>query len=195
GEGVGAGKMQELPVERIDAPEPAAAEQYEVADDRIEHRLHIRRQAGKDAQYVCRRPLLLPRLAEFAPVSFELLFEIGTRLTHPADARLSLRSGRTKLAAARWAICAFERQGHLAGIVTGPLPVGPRQGSSLSILTEPHDELAPFHSITSSARVSSVGGTSRPSDWAVLRLMNSSIFVDCWTGRSAGFSPLTIRPA
>src|SRR5262245_15918501 len=56
------------------------------------------------------------------------------------------------------------------------------------------DELAALHSITSSARVSSVAGTSRPSAWAVLRLMNSSIFVDCWTGRSAGFSPLTIRP-
>src|SRR5262244_956578 len=33
---------------------------------------------------------------------------------------------------------------------------------SLSILTEPYGELAP-HSITSSARASSVGGTSRPS--------------------------------
>src|SRR5262245_51191122 len=59
---------------------------------------------------------------------------------------------------------------------------------------EERDELAAPHSITSSARVSSVGGTSRPSAWAVLRLMNSSIFVDCWTGRSAGFSPLRIRP-
>src|SRR5260370_6530529 len=59
---------------------------------------------------------------------------------------------------------------------------------------EQRDELAAFHSITSSARVSSVGGTSRPSAWAVLRLMNSSIFVACWTGKSAGFSPLRTRP-
>src|SRR5262245_33347710 len=59
---------------------------------------------------------------------------------------------------------------------------------------EKGDELAAPHSITSSARVSSVGGTSRPSAWAVLRLMNSSIFVACWTGRSAGFSPFRIRP-
>src|SRR5262245_49265440 len=132
--------MHELPVERIDTPEPAAAEQYEVADDRIEHRLHIRRQAGKDAQYVCRRPLLLPRLTEFAPVSFELLFEIGTRLTHPADARPSLRSGRTT--AARCAFCTLERQGHLFGTATGPLSGRPSQGSSLSILTEPQHELA-----------------------------------------------------
>jgi len=42
---------------------------------------------------------------------------------------------------------------------------------------EQRDELAPFHSITSSARASSVGGTSRPSALAVLRLMNSSSFV------------------
>src|SRR5262249_16402881 len=74
-----------------------------------------------------------------------------------------LRSGRTKLAAACWALCAFERQGHLVGTVTGRLPVGPGQGSSLSILTEPHDARAALHSITSSARASSVGGTSRPS--------------------------------
>src|SRR5262249_18120687 len=36
-------------------------------------------------------------------------------------------------------------KGHLVGTVTGPLPVGPSQGSSLSILREPHAELAPFH--------------------------------------------------
>jgi hypothetical protein len=33
-----------------------------------------------------------------------------------------------------------------------------------------------------------------PSALAVLRLMNSSTLVTCWTGRSAGFSPLRIRP-
>jgi hypothetical protein len=39
---------------------------------------------------------------------------------------------------------------------------------------EQRDELAPFHSITSSARASSVAGTVRPSDLAVLRLITSS---------------------
>jgi hypothetical protein len=34
----------------------------------------------------------------------------------------------------------------------------------------------------------------RPSDLAVLRLMSSSIFTACCTGRSAGFSPLRMRP-
>ena len=50
------------------------------------------------------------------------------------------------------------------------------------------------YSITSSARASSVGGTSRPSALAVCRLMTNSNLVDCNTGRSAGFAPLRIRP-
>src|SRR5258708_3912498 len=58
---------------------------------------------------------------------------------------------------------------------------------------EQRDELAPPHSITSSARNSGEVGTTRPSALAVLRLMISSIFVTCCTGRSAGFSPLRIR--
>src|SRR5260370_18545436 len=45
------------------------------------------------------------------------------------------------------------------------------------------------HSMTSSARASSVGGTARPSDFAVLRLITNSNLVGCCTGRSAGFSP------
>src|SRR5262249_59168764 len=55
------------------------------------------------------------------------------------------------------------------------------------------DELASSHSITSSARASKVGGTSRPSALAVLRLIKSSYLVGAWTGRSAGCSPLSIR--
>jgi transposase len=50
------------------------------------------------------------------------------------------------------------------------------------------------YSITSSAATSRVCGTVMPSTLAVLRLMNSSIFVDCWTGRSAGLAPLRMRP-
>ena len=58
---------------------------------------------------------------------------------------------------------------------------------------EQRDELAPPHSITSSARASSVGGTVRPSAFAVLRLITSSYLVGACTGRSAGFSPLRMR--
>src|SRR6516162_5200331 len=58
---------------------------------------------------------------------------------------------------------------------------------------EQRDERAPPHSITSSARASSVGGTSRPSVLAVLRLITSSNLIGCSTGRSAGFAPLRMR--
>src|SRR5262249_18735610 len=60
---------------------------------------------------------------------------------------------------------------------------------------EQRDELAaPDHSITSSARSRSGSGMVSPIDFAVLRLTNSSNLVGCWTGKSAGFSPLRMRP-
>jgi hypothetical protein len=43
-----------------------------------------------------------------------------------------------------------------------------------------------LYSITSSARASSVGGSSRPIAFAVLRLMISSYLVGCWSGSSVG---------
>src|SRR5499425_2724645 len=49
------------------------------------------------------------------------------------------------------------------------------------------------HSITSSARASTDGGISRPSAFAVLRLMTSSYLVGACTGKSPGFSPLRMR--
>jgi hypothetical protein len=49
-----------------------------------------------------------------------------------------------------------------------------------------------LYSITSSARASSVGGTSRPSAFATIRLTTRSNLVGCSTGRSAGFAPRKI---
>ena len=48
------------------------------------------------------------------------------------------------------------------------------------------------HSMTSSARASSDGGTSRPSALAVLRLMMSSSLVGNSTGKSPGLAPFRI---
>jgi hypothetical protein len=48
------------------------------------------------------------------------------------------------------------------------------------------------YSITSSARASSVGGTSTPSALAVLRLMTNSNLVGSCTGRSEGAAPFSI---
>src|SRR5262249_42937102 len=55
-----------------------------------------------------------------------------------------------------------------------------------------HERAAP-HSITSSARASTLGGISRPSILAVFRLMTSPYLVGACTGRSAAFSPLRMR--
>src|SRR5262249_50739186 len=71
----------------------------------------------------------------------------------------------------------------------------PRDGRA----AEQRDELPALHlrghSMTSSARASSLSGIWRPSAFAVLRLMLNPNFVACMTGRSAGFSPLRMRPA
>src|SRR5262249_79639 len=55
---------------------------------------------------------------------------------------------------------------------------------------EQRDELPPSHSISSSARNWIELGTSMPSALAVCMLITNSNFVDCKTGRSAGFAPL-----
>jgi hypothetical protein len=52
----------------------------------------------------------------------------------------------------------------------------------------------PLHSITSSASANSLSGMASPSALAVLRLITRSNLAGCITGRSAGFSPLRIRP-
>ena len=50
------------------------------------------------------------------------------------------------------------------------------------------------YSITSSASICIETGTSIPSALAVFKLMTSSNFVGCRTGRSAGFLPIRIWP-
>jgi hypothetical protein len=57
---------------------------------------------------------------------------------------------------------------------------------------EQRDELAPFHSITSSASASTFDGMVIPSALAVERLKTSSNFVGCSTGMSPGFVPRRI---
>ena len=63
----------------------------------------------------------------------------------------------------------------------GPCPLGAKSGHRA-------------YSITSSARFCTDCGTVMPSVFAVLRLRSSSILLACCTGKSAGFSPLRIRP-
>jgi hypothetical protein len=56
------------------------------------------------------------------------------------------------------------------------------------------EHLNSTHSITSSASNCIELGTARPKVFAVLKLITNSNLVDRCMGRSAGFSPLTIRP-
>jgi hypothetical protein len=48
-------------------------------------------------------------------------------------------------------------------------------------------------SITSSARVSSIGGTMMPSAFAVFKLITNSNLVGCLSGRSSGRPPSAAR--
>src|SRR5262249_36529123 len=57
---------------------------------------------------------------------------------------------------------------------------------------EQRDKRAAVHSITSSARASSVGGISRPRAFAVVMFMLRSNLVGCSTGISAAFVPRRI---
>src|SRR5262249_48923463 len=70
----------------------------------------------------------------------------------------------------------------------------PRRDRPHDRAAEQRDELSAVHSITSSGRARSDGGTVRPSALAVVRLMANSKRVGCMTGSSAGFSPLRTRP-
>src|SRR6266446_3117176 len=56
------------------------------------------------------------------------------------------------------------------------------------------DEVAPFHSITSSARTKIVSGMVIPRAFAVLRFTTSSNLAERSMGRSAGLVPPKIRP-
>src|SRR5262249_21135245 len=68
----------------------------------------------------------------------------------------------------------------------------PRRQRPRHRAADQRDDLAALHSIPSSARASTLGGISRPSALAVLRLITSSNLVGCSTGSSAGFAPLKI---
>ena len=63
----------------------------------------------------------------------------------------------------------------------------------LRLCTYPHySPFTVFYLISLFARASTSGGIVRPICFAVLRLMISSNFVGCSTGRSAGLAPFRI---
>src|SRR5215831_6188455 len=124
--------------------------------DDVKHWLELGRRGADDPQNLSHRRLLLERLGK-------PLFQL--RFADRVNALARLRCLRTKTGNASSALRLFASQGHLVGTVTGPLSAGSSQGSSLSILPEPHDELAPVHSITSAA----IRGTGVTVYWAWAR--------------------------
>src|SRR5215471_6761896 len=72
-------------------------------------------------------------------------------------------------------------------------PAGPeRQREAEETYQSSDEELTPPHSMMRSARARNDGGIVRPRALAVLRLIISSNFVGCSTGRSAGLAPFRI---
>jgi len=107
------------------------------------------------------------------------------------DGTAGRATGRYNAAKSVWVT-----SGHPAAL--GPCPLYPQEQTNLEAVglsAKCHEPTLALYSITSSARASSIGGSGRPSAFAVLRLMTKSNVVDWTTGRSVGFSPLMIRPA
>src|SRR5262249_1916683 len=125
-----------------DGPEPAAlakphdaelcfADAGCVLQHGLEHGLQVAGRPADDLQHLGSRRLLLQRLGEF-------LFQVGVGYAKPVNVSSRLRCLRTKTGNASSALRPFASQGHLVGTVTGPPSSRTSQGSSLSILTEPH---------------------------------------------------------
>src|SRR5262245_14639675 len=121
------------------------------------------------------RPSILDRdVATFNPVEF-------TQSLHESVGPFLLCRGRGRTQ---------ESDGAQFHRLLRPRRPRPRRRSA----AEQRDDLStPHHSITSSARASSVSGTVSPSALAVLRLITSSYLVGACTGKSPGFSPLRMR--
>src|SRR5262249_54162600 len=114
-----------LAVAQIENAELGFANTRRVRQNGVKHRLQFAGRPRDDTQHPRGRGLLLPRLGELARARLELDFQLDQRIGPVANVRSRLRSGRTKAAAARWALCAFERQGHLVGTATGLVRSGP----------------------------------------------------------------------
>src|SRR5262245_29355886 len=85
--------------------------------------------------------------------------------------------------------CAWRNQGALAAMAYRRTSKQPRR---VAICTDRQQRGTRLHSITSSARASSVTGISMPIVLAVFVLITSSNFVGRSIGKSAGFAPLNI---
>jgi hypothetical protein len=84
---------------------------------------------------------------------------------------------------------AFARRRYRMSAIGGKADIG--CCTAYPLMTQ-SGHVAPFHSITLSARRSIESGTVIPSALAVLRLITNSNLVGCSTGTLAGLAPLRI---
>src|SRR5215831_8776022 len=133
------------------------------------------------------RDLRKPLLASLGPA----VLDRDTTTVDPTKFAQSLHKLGHPFASGRTRVRAQEPDGrHLRGLLR-PRRHRPRRRRP----AEQRDKIAPSdHSITSSARASTVAGMSICKDFAVLRLTTKWNFVGSVTGKSAGFSPFAIRP-
>ena len=151
------------------------------------------RQTTQIGRQSCRQSARATRaLRSFTPPSIPVLRgrPIAATASHPTSLRLTPRQNPHS---ARCTV-APHRPRFRALALFGRRPPECVDSSSLPASENLHKlrTLRQTYSITSSARASSVGGMSRPSALAVLRLMTSSNLVGCSTGKSAGFAPRRI---
>jgi hypothetical protein len=138
-------------------------------------------------------PHLLTSPTTQQPVSIQASYRLWQTGCFPQDDRACEQVARCWADASLYEIAANGTLSMVASTVRKTLALlRPRRQRPRCHAAESCDELASFHSITSSASASSLSGIWRPSALAVLRLMTSSNLVGCSTGRSPGLVPLRI---
>src|SRR5262249_19370961 len=105
---------------------------------------------------------------------------------HPTNARSRLRSGRTKLAATRWALCAFPSQDHHVGTAPRPpfrsaQPINPNR-------TARWTRAASFDHLVGASE--QCRGYREAERLCGLEIEDQLEWVGRTTGNSAGFAPL-----
>jgi hypothetical protein len=126
-------RMQGLTIVSKQRAEFGVADADCTLEDGVKDRPQLAGRARNDAENVGGRRLplqclgkVLARLGQLLPAGFELLFRIGARLPLATDARLRLRSCRTKRATTSSAFRALARQGHPRNTSIGPGSPGHR---------------------------------------------------------------------
>ena len=186
---------QYVPVVQVQYSELGPAEPGRIRQHGVEDGLQVAHRVGNDLQHLRGRGLLLQRLGELARARLHVVEQpyvlnrdrrLVGELLQQFFLRLRDGSGGSRMGptGALAFVLAERRLGTrvwpfapLLDKVTSSAQVTGAFRGPASIQTDGTLNPCRFHSITSSARASSDGGTVRPSALAALRLMARSIFV------------------